>query len=91
MVSMQVGRQKAPPIEDSEVPAVLEQALQLEESDKKEEAAAMLEDLVKRLTNKQKEFKKDAYGRLTGLYEAIYQAIQESERQSEEQDLDEAA
>ena len=81
-----VGRQKAPPIEDSEVPAILEESLQLEEANQKEEAAAKLEELLKRLNNKQKPQKIEVYGKLTGVYEAIYTAIQDAEQQ----DLDEA-
>ena len=77
-----VGRQKAQPIEDSDVPAVLNEAMQLEEADQKEEAAAKLEELLKRLSNKQKPQKIDVYGRLTGLYEAIYTAIQDAEQQN---------
>lgn len=81
-----VGRQKAPPIEDSEVPAILEESLQLEEANQKEEAAAKLEELLKRLNNKQKPQKIEVYGKLAGVYEAIYTAIQDAEQQ----DLDEA-
>ena len=77
-----VGRQKAQPIEDSDVPAVLDEAMQLEEADQKQEAAAKLEELLKRLSNKQKPQKIDVYGRLTGLYEAIYTAIQDAEQQN---------
>ena len=79
-----VGRQKAPPIEDSDVPAVLDEAMQLEEANQKEEAAAKLEELLKRLSNKQKPQKIDVYGRLTGVYEAIYQAIQDAEQQNDD-------
>ena len=85
-----VGRQKAQPIEDSDVPAVLDEAMQLEEADQKQEAAAKLEELLKRLSNKQKPQKIDVYGRLTGLYEAIYQQIQDAEQQTEQENLDDA-
>lgn len=81
-----VGRQKAAPIEDSEVPGVIEEIMQLEEADQKEEAATKLEELLKRLNNKQKPQKIKVYEKLTDLYEAIYTAIQDAEQQN----LDEA-
>lgn len=61
------------------MPAILEESLQLEEANQKEEAAAKLEELLKRLNNKQKPQKIEVYGKLTGVYEAIYTAIQDAE------------
>ena len=73
------GRLKAAPIKDSEVPGVIEEAMELEEADQKEEAATKLEELLKRLNNKQKPQKIEVYEKLTGLFEAIYTAIQDAE------------
>ena len=53
--------------------------MQLEEADQKEEAATKLEELLKRLNNKQKPQKIEVYEKLTGLFEAIYEAIQDAE------------
>lgn len=61
------------------MPAILEESLQLEEANQKEEAAAKLEELLKRLNNKQKPQKIEVYGKLAGVYEAIYTAIQDAE------------
>ena len=61
------------------MPALIEEATQLEEAGQRDEAVEKLEALLKRLSAKQKPQKIDVFGKLYDICEAIFQAVQDEE------------